>query len=102
MLLKVECNVSVLIMSSTSLWQSSRSSNLVTVGQASHSAGSSFRQRAPAVLLDIPKAFDRVWRNGLLHRLNGYVVCCRIFALIQSRLIQQHNKICFNGFSLNR
>ena len=35
-----------------------------------------------AVALDIYKAFDRVWHNGLLHKLRPYGISCHIFGLI--------------------
>ena len=37
-----------------------------------------------AVALDIPKAFDRVWQAGLLHKLKSYGISGQIFGLISS------------------
>ena len=39
-----------------------------------------------AVALDISKAFDRVWRDGLLHKLKSYGISGQIFGLISSFL----------------
>ena len=39
-----------------------------------------------AVALDISKAFDRVWRDGLLHKLKCYGISGQIFGLISSFL----------------
>ena len=39
-----------------------------------------------AVALDIPKAFDRVWDAGLLHKLKSYGISSQIFGLISSFL----------------
>ena len=39
-----------------------------------------------AVVLDISKAFDRVWHAGLLHKLKSYGISGQIFCLISSFL----------------
>ena len=39
-----------------------------------------------AVVLDISKAFDRVWHAGLLHKLKSYGISGQIFGLISSFL----------------
>ena len=39
-----------------------------------------------AVLLDISKAFDRVWHAGLLYKLKSYGISGQIFGLISSFL----------------
>ena len=39
-----------------------------------------------AMVLDISKAFDRVWHAGLLHKLKSYGISDRIFGLIYSFL----------------
>ena len=45
------------------------------------------RSRATGtVALDIPKAFYRVWHDGLLHRLKSYGTSSQIFELISSLL----------------
>ena len=40
-----------------------------------------------AVVLDISKAFDRVWHAGLLHKLKSYGISGQIFGLISSFLV---------------
>ena len=35
-----------------------------------------------AVVLDISRAFDRVWHAGLLHKLKSYGISGQIFGLI--------------------
>ena len=39
-----------------------------------------------AVPLDVSKAFDRVWHNGLLYKLKSYGISGQIFGLISSFL----------------
>ena len=39
-----------------------------------------------AVLLDISKAFNRVWHTGLLHKLRSYGISGQIFGLVSSFL----------------
>ena len=39
-----------------------------------------------AVVLDISKAFDRVWHAGLVHKLKSYGISGQIFSLISSFL----------------
>ena len=41
---------------------------------------------AVAVALDISKTFDRVWYNGLLHKLKCYGISGQMFGLISSFL----------------
>ena len=45
-----------------------------------------------AVALDIPKAFDRVWHAGLLHKLKFYGISGKIFSLISSFLSNKDGK----------
>ena len=51
------------------------------IGRTFNSSGAS-----RAVALDISKAFDRVWRTGLLHKLKSYGISGHIFGLISSFL----------------
>ena len=39
-----------------------------------------------AVVLDISRAFDRVWHAGLFHKLKSYGISGQIFGLISSFL----------------
>ena len=45
------------------------------------------------IALDISKAFDRVWHNGLLHKLRAYGVTDGIFQIISSFLSGQRLKV---------
>ena len=52
-----------------------------------------------AIALDISKAFDRVWHNGLLHKLNAYGVTDGIFQIISSFLSGPRLKVVLDGKS---
>ena len=52
---------------------------------------------ARAVALDIFKAFDRVWRAGLLHRLKSYGISDQIFGLFSSFLSYRRLRVVLNG-----
>ena len=49
--------------------------------------------------LDISKAFDRVWHNGLLHKLRAYGVTDGIFQIISSFLSGWKLKVVLDGKS---
>ena len=53
-----------------------------------------------AVALDIPKAFDRVWHAGLLHKLESYGISGQIFGLISSFLSNRQLRVVLDGKSL--
>ena len=53
------------------------------------------------VFLDISKAFDRVWHDGLLYKLKLLGICGRYYNLIQSFLDNRHQKVVLNGQSSN-
>ena len=46
-----------------------------------------------AVALDIPRAFDRVWHAGLLHKLKSYGISGQIFGLISSFLSNRQLRV---------
>ena len=52
-----------------------------------------------AVALDIYKAFDRVWHNGLLHKLRPYGISCHIFGLISYFLSNRRLRAVLDGKS---
>ena len=52
-----------------------------------------------AIALDISKAFDRVWHNGLLHKLRAYGVTDGIFQIISSFLSGRRLKVVLDGKS---
>ena len=68
-------------------FRSSRSTaDLLTV-VSERTARAFNRSGAPrAVVLDISKAFDRVWHAGLLHKLKSHGISGQIFGLISSFL----------------
>ena len=52
-----------------------------------------------AVVLDISKAFDRVWHAGLLHKLKSYGISGQIFGLISSFLSNRRLRVVLDGKS---
>ena len=52
-----------------------------------------------AVFLDISKAFDRVWHDGILYKLKLLGICGRYYNLIQSVLENRHQSVVLNGQS---
>ena len=50
-----------------------------------------------AVALDISKAFDRVWRVGLLHKRSSYGITGQIFCLISSFLSNRWLLVVLDG-----
>ena len=52
-----------------------------------------------AVALDISKAFDRVWRAGLLHKLKFYGTSCQVFGHISSFLSNRRLRVVLDGKS---
>ena len=52
-----------------------------------------------AAVLDISKAFDRVWHAGLLHKLKSYGISGQIFGLISSFLSNRRLRVVLDGKS---
>ena len=52
-----------------------------------------------AVAFDISKAFDRVWHDGLLHKLKSYEISGQIFGLILSFLSNRRLRVVLDGKS---
>ena len=52
-----------------------------------------------ALVLDISKAFDRVWHAGLLHKLKSYGVSGQMFGLISSFLSNRRLQVVLDGKS---
>ena len=50
-------------------------------------------------MLDISKAFNRVWHTGLLHRLKSYEISGQIFGLISSFLSNRWLRVVLDGKS---
>ena len=51
------------------------------------------------VFLEIPKAFDQVWHDGLLYTLKLLGICGRYYKLIQLFLNNRHQRVVVNGQS---
>ena len=51
------------------------------------------------MVLDIYKAFDRVWHVGLLHKLKSYGISGQIFGLISSFLSNRQLRVVLDGKS---
>ena len=52
------------------------------------------------MVLDISKAFDRVWYAGLLHKLKSYGICGRVFGLIASFHSNRWLRVVLDGKTL--
>ena len=53
------------------------------------------------VFLDLSKAFDRVWHDGLMYKLNCLGICGNYYGLIHSFLSDRHQRMFLNGQSSN-
>ena len=66
-----------------------------------HNIFSNFDANPPhetrGVFLDISKAFDRVWHEGLLHKLKSYGVNGPLLSLIKSFLENRMQRVVLNG-----
>ena len=50
-----------------------------------------------AVLLDLSKAFDRVWHDGLLYKLESYGISRNLHNLLRSFLLNRMQRVVLNG-----
>ena len=55
------------------------------------------RKEVRVVALDISKAFDRVWHDGLLHKLEALGVCGSLLAWLRSFLSGRTQRVVVNG-----
>ena len=53
------------------------------------------------VFLDISKAFDRVWHEGLLYKLKSYGISGALLILIKSFLTNRFQRVVLNGQTSN-
>ena len=51
------------------------------------------------MFLEISKAFDQIWHDGLLYTLKLLGICGRYYKLIQSFLNNRHQRVVLNGQS---
>ena len=56
-------------------------------------------KEVPAVFLDISKAFDKVWHDGLIFKLKQIGVSGSLLTLFQNYLNNRKHRIVLNGFS---
>ena len=68
--------------------------HILTVARVFNKSGTT-----PAVALDIPKAFDRVWHAGLLQKLQLHEISGQIFGLISSFLSNRWLGVVLDGNS---
>ena len=52
-----------------------------------------------ALVLDISKAFNRIWHVGLLHQLRSYKISGQMFGLISSFLSNRRLQVVLDGMS---
>ena len=50
-----------------------------------------------AILLDISKAFDKVWHKGLIYKLRQYGVSGNLLALLTDFLSNRKQRVVLNG-----
>ena len=53
------------------------------------------------VLLDVSKAFDKVWIDGLLFKIQQLGIVGKLFAWIKAYVSGRHQKVLLNGFQSN-
>ena len=51
------------------------------------------------VFLDMSKAFDKVWHNGLLCKLNSYGINGKLKSLLESYLTNRRQRVILNGLA---
>ena len=49
------------------------------------------------IFLDISKAFDRVWHEGLLFKLKRIGICGPLYLLLENYLSSRHRRVVLNG-----
>ena len=49
------------------------------------------------VFLDLSKAFDRVWDDGLMYELKSLGICGNYYGLLHSFLSVRHQRVVLNG-----
>ena len=75
-------------------------SQLLSITQTIHSAfDCDPTLEVRSVFLDISKAFDRVWHDGLLYKLRGCAISGNLFNLLHSFLSNRKQRTVLNGTS---
>ena len=49
------------------------------------------------VFLDLPKAFDKIWDDGLMYSLKRLGICGKYYELIHSFLNDRYQRVVLNG-----
>ena len=71
---------------------------LMSITHSIYTAFEEFPSRETrAVFLDISKAFDKVWHEGLLFKLNSNGITCSLIALIRAFLTDRCQHVVLNG-----
>ena len=71
---------------------------LIAITHQIHVAFEEYASRETrAVFLDISKAFDKVWHDGLLHRLESNGISGLLLNLIRYFLSERQQRVVFNG-----
>lgn len=50
-----------------------------------------------AVFLDVSKAFDKVWREGLIHKLKSSGISGNLLLFFENYLFNRHQRVTVNG-----
>ena len=73
---------------------------LLSITHQIYSAFDEFPSRETrAVFLDISKAFDKVWHDGLLFKVNNYGISGFLFTIIKDFLANRQQRVVLNGKS---
>ena len=73
---------------------------LLSITHKIYSAFEEFPSRETrAVFLDISKAFDKVWHDGLLFKLKNYGISGSLFTVIKDFLSNRQQRVVLNGKS---
>ena len=73
---------------------------LLSITHKIYSASEEFLSRETrAVFLDISKAFDKVWHDGLLFKLKSYGISGCLFTIIKDFLNNRNQRVVLNGKS---
>ena len=54
-----------------------------------------------SIFLDLPKAFDNVWHEGLIFKLEQNGIEGQVISLLQSYLSDRTQRLAFNGCTLD-
>ena len=82
-----------------SLYSYLESNDILSKSQSGFDAYPSLETRG--VFLDICKAFDRVWHEGLLYKLKSYGISGPLLILIKSFLTNRFQRVVLNGQTSN-